>query len=143
MQIKIDFNDRYAQANTYHHLGMVAQEQRQWKEAEQYFQQALQIKIEYNDRYTQANTYIGLGVVAQEQRQWKEAREYFLKALETYVSYKDDHNSGMALYNLARLWQASGDADLPGAIASIMGTTSGEVEVLLRKMLEDEDAGDS
>ena len=39
-------------ASTYHNLGRVAQEQRQWQQAEQYYQQALQIKIEFNDRYT-------------------------------------------------------------------------------------------
>ncbi len=37
--------------STYHQLGMVAQEQRKWKEAEGYYQQALQIYVEYQDRY--------------------------------------------------------------------------------------------
>ena len=39
----IEFNDRYSQASTYHQLGRVAQEQRQWEQAEQYYQQALAI----------------------------------------------------------------------------------------------------
>ena len=38
-------------------MGRVAEEQRQWAQAEQYYQQALAIKIEYNDRYSQASTY--------------------------------------------------------------------------------------
>ena len=36
-------------ARSYHGLGYVAQEQRQWEEAEQYYQQALQIYIKNND----------------------------------------------------------------------------------------------
>ena len=41
-------------ASIYHQLGRVAEEQRQWEQAEAYYQQALQIKIEYQDRYAQA-----------------------------------------------------------------------------------------
>ena len=52
-------------AGTYHQLGMVAQEQRQWAQAEQHYQQALAINIEFNDRYSQADTYHQLGMVAQ------------------------------------------------------------------------------
>ena len=68
-------------AGIYHQLGSVAQEQRQWEQAEQYYQQALQIYIEYNDRYAQADTYHHLGRVDKEQRQWEQACEYFLQAL--------------------------------------------------------------
>ena len=42
-------------------LGMVAQEQRQWGQAEQYYQQALAIIVEFNDRYSQARIYHNLG----------------------------------------------------------------------------------
>jgi tetratricopeptide (TPR) repeat protein len=57
-------------ASIYHLLGRVAQEQRQWAQAEQYYQQALAIDIEYDDRHSQASTYHQLGSVAQAQRQW-------------------------------------------------------------------------
>jgi tetratricopeptide (TPR) repeat protein len=140
LQIEIEFNDRYEQASTYHQLGRVAQEQRQWEQAEQYYQRALQIKIEFNDRYAQASTYHQLGMVAEEQRQWEQARKFFLQALETYVAYKDTHNGSIALRSLARLWQATGDTELPAAIASIISSTSAEVEALLRERLEDRPA---
>ncbi len=42
---------RKMSASIYHQLGIVAEEQRQWQQAEQYYQQALQIRLEYNDRY--------------------------------------------------------------------------------------------
>ncbi|HEY0753484.1 MAG TPA: tetratricopeptide repeat protein [Ktedonobacteraceae bacterium] len=46
MQTQIDFNDRYEQAGTYHQLGRVAQEQRQWEQAENHFLETLRIFIE-------------------------------------------------------------------------------------------------
>jgi tetratricopeptide (TPR) repeat protein len=60
-------------ANIYHRLGMVAQEQRQWPQAKQYYQHALKLKIKCNDRYEQADTYFQLGSLAQDQRQWQKA----------------------------------------------------------------------
>jgi tetratricopeptide (TPR) repeat protein len=67
----------------------VAEEQRQWPQAEGYYQQALQIYIEYNDRYSQASTYHQLGMVAQEQRQWPQAKGYYQQALQIYIEYND------------------------------------------------------
>jgi len=58
-------NIRQYSASIYHQLGMIAQEQRKWREAERYYQQALQIYIEYQDSYAQASTYHQLGIVAQ------------------------------------------------------------------------------
>ena len=86
LQISIEYQDRYAQARTYHQLGGVAQEQRQSKHAEEYYRQALQIKIEYQDRYAQANTYHKLGMVAQEQRKWEQAEAYYQQAFQIYLS---------------------------------------------------------
>jgi tetratricopeptide (TPR) repeat protein len=119
-------------ASTYHQLGMVAQEQRQWKQAEGYYQQALEIQIEFDDRYSQASTYHQLGRVAQEQRQWKQAQDLYLKALETFVAFQDRHSLGIVLRSLARLWQASGEASLPAAVAGVLGISEAEAEELLR-----------
>ena len=121
-------------------MGIVAQQQRQWPQAEAYYQQALQIKIEFNDRYAQAKTYHQLGSVAQEQQLWQQARDYFLTTLKIYMEYEDNYNGGIVLRSLARLWKASGDASLPAAIAPIVGASLEETESLLREMLEgDED----
>ncbi len=121
-------------AIVYHQLGVVAQEQRQWEQAEQYCQQALQIRIEYNDRYSQADTYHQLGMVAHEQEQFQQARKYFLKALEVYEAYNDTYNGGIVLRSLARLWKANGDSGLPAAVATIMGASVEKTEKLLREM---------
>jgi len=129
---------RHGCASIYHQLGRVAQEQRQWAQAEQYYKEALAIKIEFKDRYAQADTYHQLGIVAQEQQQWPQARDYFLKALETFAEYQDQHNLMIVLRSLARLWRESCDGSLPGLAASRLGATPDEVENSWRKLLEDE-----
>jgi tetratricopeptide (TPR) repeat protein len=77
-------------ASIYHQLGSVAQEQRQFPQAEQYYQQALQIYIEYNDRYEQSMTYHQLGLVAQDQRQWQQAEQNYQQALPTTCATRCD-----------------------------------------------------
>jgi len=123
-------------AKAYHNLGAVAQEQRKFEQAEQYYQQALQINIEFNDRYEQARTYRQLGILEREQQQWTQAREYLLRALEIYVTYQDQERIGQTLYSLARLWQSSQDTDLPAAIAIMLGASREEIEARLRKYVE-------
>jgi tetratricopeptide (TPR) repeat protein len=51
LQIKIEFNDRYAQALTYHCLGSLAEAEEQYAEARANYQQALERYIEFGDDY--------------------------------------------------------------------------------------------
>jgi tetratricopeptide (TPR) repeat protein len=90
-------------ASIYHNLGRVAQEQRQWEQAEAYYQQALQLKIEYNDRDKQAGTYHGLGNVAMEQRQWQQAEAYYQQSLLIYIEYKDRYSQANIYHQLGRV----------------------------------------
>ncbi len=87
-------------AGVYHQLGIVAQEQRQWDQAEHYYQQALQIKIDFDDRYEQAGTYHQLGIVAQEQRQWDQAEQYYQQALQIYIDFDDRYEQAGTYHNL-------------------------------------------
>src|SRR5260370_14422038 len=80
---------RKLSAGIYHQLGWVAQEQRQFQQAEQYFQQALQIFIDFNDRYEQAGTLHHLGMVAQEQRKFHKADKNFHQAFKIYTDSND------------------------------------------------------
>ena len=139
LQIKIEFNNRHYQASTYHQLGLVAQKQRHWQQAESYYQQALQIKIEFNDRYEQASTYHQLGIVAQEQRQWQHTRDYFLKSLAIVVEFNDEYRIAFVLKQLARLWQESGDASLPAAVAGVLNISPEKAEELMRGVLNQAD----
>lgn len=97
-------------AGIYHQLGAVAQAQRQWQQAEQYYQQALQIYIEYND-YGQAGTYHQLGTLAQDQQQWKKAEQYYQHALQIKIEYNDRYSQASTYHQLGivadeqRQWQ--------------------------------------
>uniref|UniRef100_UPI0039C75240 tetratricopeptide repeat protein n=1 Tax=Scytonema sp. PCC 10023 TaxID=1680591 RepID=UPI0039C75240 len=78
------FGDRYSCASTYHQLGMVAQDLREFEEARRNYQQALQIDIKFGDRYSSANTYHELGRLAQALREFEEARRNYQQALQIY-----------------------------------------------------------
>ena len=87
---------RHLSGGIYHQLGRVAQEQRQWAQAEQRYRKALEIKIEFKDRYRQASTYAQLGMVALEQRQWAQAEQHYRKALDIFVESKDRYSQAFA-----------------------------------------------
>ncbi|MBE9117484.1 tetratricopeptide repeat protein [Lusitaniella coriacea LEGE 07157] len=96
---------RISQASTYHQLGIVAQQLREWEDARGYYQQALSIKIEYNDRHSQASTYHQLGRVAQELREWEDARGYYQQALSLFIEYNDRYSQASTYHNLGRVAQ--------------------------------------
>lgn len=111
----------------------MTQEQCQWAQAEQAYQQAIALKIEFNDRYNQASTYGQLGLLAEAQAQWPQAQQYLLQALQIFVEFQDEYSVGMTIRNLARLYYASGDADLPAAAAKILGASPAEVAELFQQ----------
>ena len=84
---------------------MVAQEQRQWPQAERYYQHALQIYIDFNDRYSQAGTYHQLGSVAQEQRQWAQAERYYKDALQIKIEFNDRYSQASTYHQLGMVAQ--------------------------------------
>ena len=83
-----------------------------------------------------------MGRVAQEQRQWAQAEQYYQRALATYVEYNDKHNLGIVLRSLARLWKASGNDSIPGAIAPILNAEPAEVEKMLQAIIDQSDEGE-
>jgi len=111
----------------------VAQDQRQWEQAEKYYGKALEIQIEFNDRYSQASTYHNLGMVAQDQRQWEQAEKYLLKDLEISKEYNDEYGMGITLRSLSRLWETGERPELPAAIASVLGISAEYAEELLKQ----------
>ncbi len=92
-------------ASTYHQLGMVAQDLRQYDQARDYYQQALEIKIEFGDRYSCASTYHQLGNVAQELRQYDQARDYYQQALEIKIEFGDRYSCASTYHQLGNVAQ--------------------------------------
>ncbi len=138
LQFLIALDNHPGQAVTYHQLGIAAQEQRRWVQAQSYYQQALEIKIEFHNRHSQANTYHQLGCVALELGQWTQARDCFLEALNVAVDFDDEYIIDARLHNLAIVWQSSGDADLPAAVADILSVMPRQAKILLTDSLAGE-----
>ena len=98
-----------ALASTYHQLGAVAQELREYGEARQNYQQALAIKIEFGAtglpdseafRYNQAGTYQQLGAVAQELREYGEARQNYQQARAIFIEFGDRYRQAGTYHQL-------------------------------------------
>ena len=132
--ISINVNDQHIQATLYSQLGFLAQEQNQFDQAEQYYEKGLRIYSDLNNYYKQAQTYCNWGILSQKQGKVVQAQDYLLRALGTFVDYNDDFSRDFVLRHLARLWQRNEGANLPSAIASIVGSAPDEVEVLLREI---------
>ena len=92
-------------ATTYHELGIVAQDLREYQQARDYYQNALEIKIEYDDRYGSANTYHQLGRVAQELREYQQALDYYQNALAILIEYGDHYGSAKTYHELGYVVQ--------------------------------------
>jgi tetratricopeptide (TPR) repeat protein len=102
-------------SKTYHQLGIVAQELRDWDEARANYRQALAIKVEFNDRFSQASTYHQLGIVAQELREWNEARTNYSQSLAIYVEFNDRFSQASTYHQLGIVAQQLRDWDEAGA----------------------------
>jgi tetratricopeptide (TPR) repeat protein len=87
-------------ATTYHQLGMVADELREYEEARKNYQQALAINVEFGDRYNQAKTYHQLGIVAQKLREYEEARNDYQQALAILVEFGDRYSQASTYLQL-------------------------------------------
>ena len=74
-------------AKNYHQLGIVNQELRKYKQARDYYQQALNIKIECGEHYEQASTYHQLGNVACLLREYEQAWDYYQQALDIKIKF--------------------------------------------------------
>jgi tetratricopeptide (TPR) repeat protein len=94
-----------ALATTYHQLGRVAEELREFEQAREYYQQALAITIEFGDRYKQADTYHQLGRVAEELREFEQAREYYQQALAITIEFGDRYEQAGTYHQLGRVAQ--------------------------------------
>jgi len=104
-------------ATIHHRIGIVAQVQRQWLQAEQHYLEALRIYGELDDQYSRASTCHQLGSVAEEQRQWPQAESSYQEALRIWIqfNYRHDQSSGK-LAEGPRFFPS-----IPGDLSSVRG----------------------
>jgi tetratricopeptide (TPR) repeat protein len=86
-----------------HQLGMIAQERRQFEEAERWYRQSLAIKERLGDEHGQASTLHQLGRLAQERGNVAEAVQFYERAETLLVRYNDPHSLGIVRRSLQRV----------------------------------------
>ncbi|WP_280390489.1 tetratricopeptide repeat protein, partial [Nocardia brasiliensis] len=86
-----------------HLAGMVAQAQRRFEQAEDYYRQSLDLKLEFGDRHGAAVTYHQLGIVAQEQRRYEQAEDYYRQSLDLELEFGDRHGAASTYHQLGRV----------------------------------------
>ena len=113
MAIKEKQGDEHGAARTYHQLGMIAQEQRDFASAEQWYRKSLAIFEKQGDEHGAAFTYHQLGMIAQEQRDFASAEQWYRKSLAIWVKYGDKHYEAMTRSLLEGLQEAAGPGSIP------------------------------
>ncbi len=116
-------------AAIYHQLGRVAQEQRNFDQAVQYYQKALKSDEDAGDFYKAALPYHQLGIVAFEQRNFDQAVAYYQKALQIYENAGD-------------FYKAASDYDHLGRVAFEQRNFDQAVQYYQKALKIYEDAGD-
>ena len=82
---------------TYHQLGMIAQEQRDFASAEQWYRKSLAITEKQGNEHGAASTYHHLGIIAEEQRELAGAEQWYRKALAIEEKQRNEHGAGARL----------------------------------------------
>lgn len=78
-------------------LGIVAQEQRHWEEAEKCYNKAQEIFTEFEEQLSQAGIYHQLGILSQRQRHWEDAEYNYKAALRIFIKF-DERSSQASTY---------------------------------------------
>ena len=80
-------------ATTYHQLGRIAQERRDFDEAERWYRKSLAIDEKQGNEHGAALTYGQLGILAGLQEDYLASGEWLLKALFILQKYNDQHRA--------------------------------------------------
>jgi tetratricopeptide (TPR) repeat protein len=91
--------DWKGEAGAYHHLGMIAQEQRDFATAREWYLKSLAIKEKEGNP---AMTYLQLGTIALEEQDFATAREWYLKSVAISEKQGDLHGAALTYHQLGR-----------------------------------------
>jgi Flp pilus assembly protein TadD len=90
-------------ASFWHNLGMIAEERRDFDEAEEWYRKSLALKEKLKNEYGQAITLHQLGMIAEERRDFDEAERLYLKAEAIFEKYRDEHYLSIVRGSVERL----------------------------------------
>ncbi|WP_256788716.1 tetratricopeptide repeat protein [Frankia sp. AvcI1] len=90
-------------AHLHHLAGIVAEEQRQFDEAEIHYRTALDLRLEAGDENNAAATYHQLGKLAQMQRQFEQADAHYRSSLDLFLNFGDEPGAASTYHQLGTL----------------------------------------
>ena len=93
----------------YHQLGMIAQEQRDFNKAEEYYQKSLEIKLRLHNIHGAAQTYHQLGNIATNQRDFKKAEKYYQESLKVSEKLNNLHGAATTYHQLGMVAEEQRD----------------------------------
>jgi hypothetical protein len=107
---------------------MIAQEQRDFGAAEQWYRKSLAISEKQGNEYGAATTYAQLGILASMREQYEESGRWLIKCALAFARCNDVHNARRTTTNfmrnyhrapadiqakLAAMWRGAGLGELP------------------------------
>ena len=95
--------DEHGAAITYHQLGRVAEERRDFVQAEAWYQKSLAIFEQQGNEHGAAITYHQLGRVAEERRDFVQAEAWYQKSLAIFEQQGDEHGAAITYHQLGRV----------------------------------------
>jgi hypothetical protein len=98
-------------ASTYHQLGRIAEERRDFAAAEQWYRQAPAIEEQHGNAHGAASTYSGLGVIAGRQNHFLESGRWLVRAIAGFVSQNDPHAAERNVNNFMIFYRQAPPAD--------------------------------
>ena len=136
------------EAGAYHQLGIIAQEQRDYATAEQWYRKSLAIKEKQGNEHGAASTYHQLGIIAQEQRDYATAEQWYRKSLAIDEKQGNEHGAASTYHQLGRIAEEQRDYATAGdwsikAIRVFMKLDPHSAQIALRVFLEIYHAADS
>ncbi|MFB3895384.1 MAG: tetratricopeptide repeat protein [bacterium] len=90
-------------ASVWHNLGMIAEEQRRFDEAKQWYTRSLALTEKLNDEYGQAQTLHQLGIIAQKLGQFDAAEQWYRKSLTLTEKLNNEYMQAYTLHQLGMI----------------------------------------
>jgi tetratricopeptide (TPR) repeat protein len=97
--------DESLKANALHNLGIIAEERRDFEEAEDWYKKSLKISERLGNEHGAAITYHQLGRIAEERREFEEAKDWYKKSLKIEEQLGNEHGAAITYHQLGMIAQ--------------------------------------
>ena len=97
-------SNEYDAAMTYHPLGSIAEEQRDFAQAEQWYHKSLAINEKLGNGPVAAMTYHHLGIIAEAQRDFVQAGQWYMRSIVIFLRYNDRYSLRITAQNFLRCY---------------------------------------